>query len=94
MRIVVLMTWKGMTIQQYEKIRKLVDWDNKKPKGAVLHVVCSDSKNLRITDVWESEKELNAFVQERLAPKVEEIGFKSKPEIEVYPLHNLYAPGV
>lgn len=89
MKVAMFMTWEGFTLQQYDKIRQLVDLDNEKPEGAVVHIASSDSKALRITDVWESEKELNNYVQNRLMPKIVEIGIKTKPNVEVYPLHNL-----
>jgi hypothetical protein len=94
MRIVMFMKWEGVSLQQYDNVRKLVDWDNQIPTGAVLHIASPDSKGLRVIDVWESEKDFNNFVQQRLMPKVEETGVKSKPNIEVHPLHNLFTPGV
>jgi hypothetical protein len=89
MKIAMFMTWEGFTTDQYDKVRKLVELDKIRPAGAVLHVATADSKGLRITDVWESEKELNDYVQNRLMPKIVEIGISSKPNVEIYPLHNL-----
>ena len=94
MRIVMLMSWEGATLKQYNDVRKAVDWDKKIPAGAVLHVATADSKGLRITDVWESEEDLNNFVQKRLMPNVKKLGITIEPKVEVYPLHNLFTPGV
>ncbi len=89
MKIAMFMTWEGFTLEQYDKVRELVELDDNKPAGAVLHIASADSKGLRITDVWESEKELNDYVQKRLLPKIQEIGIGSKPNVEICPLHNL-----
>ncbi len=94
MRIAMFMSWEGATLQQYDDVRKVVDWDHKIPGGAVLHVATSDSKGLRITDVWESEGDLNNFVHNRLMPNVKKLGITIEPKVEVYPLHNLFTPGV
>ncbi len=93
MRIAMFMFWEGVTPQQYNEVRKLVDWDNQKPKGGVLHIASFDPKGLRVTDIWESEEDLNNFVQNRLMPKVGQVGVKTPPKVEVYPLHNLFTPG-
>ncbi len=94
MRIAMLMFWEGVTPKQYNEVRKLVDWDNNKPTGGVLHVASFDNRGLRVTDVWESEADLNNFVQNRLMPKVIQIGIETQPKVEVYPLHNLFTPGL
>ncbi len=94
MKIVLFMTWEGTSLQKYDEVRKLVDWDNKIPKGAVLHIASSDSKGLRIVDVWESEADLNNFVENRLMPKVKEAGIETPPKVEIYPVHNLFTPGI
>ncbi|MDE3058290.1 MAG: hypothetical protein KGJ59_10075 [Bacteroidota bacterium] len=93
MRIAMFLTWEGITPKQYNEVRKLVDWDNNIPAGGVLHIASFDSKGLRITDVWENETDFNNFAQNRLMPKVLQLGITSAPTIEVYPLHNLFTPG-
>ena len=95
MRVAMFMKWEVSSVDEYDQVRKVVDWDNKIPEGAVLHVASFDSKGfLRVTDVWESEEELNNFVQKRLMPGVEQVGIKTQPIVEVYPLHNLFTLGV
>ena len=49
---------------------------------------------LRATDVWESADHFNRFVEERLMPAVTEIGIEGQPDVELYPLHAVFNPGV
>ena len=41
-----------------------------KPAGGVFHVAAIDDAGVHITDVWESEDALNAFLGDRLMPKL------------------------
>jgi len=92
-RIVLLLKWEGFTKEMYEEVRKQVNFEGDVPKGLVVHTVTFDDKGARVTDVWESEEDFNNFGRERLMPvtgKLTEI----EPDIEVYPLHALFIPGM
>jgi len=92
-RIVMLMQWTGVTKELYEKVREQVNWEGEVPEGAVLHVATFDKKGIRVTDVWESEEDLNNFIQNRLTPVTKKL-LDTEPNIEIYPLHALFAPGL
>jgi len=92
MRITMLMRWDGVTLDQYEEVRGIVDWEGNIPEGAVLHISAHDGKSLRVTDVWESENDLNNFVNNRLMPATSHLGITTQPQVEVYPLHALFTP--
>jgi len=87
------MRWEGVTIDQYEQVRPIVNWEGNVPEGAVLHVCSHDGKSLRVTDVWESAEDLNNFVNNRLMPETSKIT-DVQPQVEVYPLHALFTPAL
>ncbi len=92
MKIVMLMKWDGVTSDQYEKLRKIVNWEGNEPKGAVFHVAAFDGSGIRVTDIWESGDDFNNFVQSRLMPGTAEVGIPGAPVVEVYPAHAIYVP--
>ena len=92
MRVVMMMKWDGVTTAQYEQLRKIVNWEGNKPKGAVFHVAAFGSNAIRVTDIWESADDFNSFVQNRLMPGVAQAGIAGQPQVEVYPLHAIYVP--
>ena len=60
------------------------------PKGAISHHVgFDDEEGLIVVDIWETEAQLNAFLEERLYPGVEKLGLTVvKPR--VVELHALW----
>jgi hypothetical protein len=94
MKTVMSMKWDGVTPDQYEQIRKLVNWEGDVPKGAVFHVAAFNNTGIRVTDIWESEGDFNEFVQNRLMPGVAQVGIKGEPQIEMFPVHAIFVPDV
>jgi hypothetical protein len=93
-QVVMSMRWTGVTPEQYEEARGIVNWEGDVPDGAVLHVAYFDSDGIRVTDVWESEEQFNRFVESRLMPGVQQVGIQGQPDVEFYPLQNLFNPRV
>lgn len=93
MAIVIIMRWEGVTLDQYEDVRKLVDWEGDPPPGGLLHVSAHDGGALRVVDIWESAEQFQQFVDQRLTPGTKQLGIESAPEAEVFPVHALFTPG-
>jgi hypothetical protein len=93
-QVVMSMRWAGVTPEQYEEARQVINWEGDVPDGAVLHVAGFADDGLRVTDVWESEEQFNAFVETRLMPGVQQIGIEGQPDVEFYPVQNVFNPGV
>ncbi len=89
-----LMKWDGVTPDQYEKIRKTVNWEGNAPKGAVFHVAAFNDNACRVTDIWESADDFNNFVQDRLMPATAEAGIKGEPQVELIPVHAIFVPAL
>jgi hypothetical protein len=70
MAILAIFTGNNITKQMYESLRKNVDWEHKHPTGGIFHAAAFDDSdnNIRLADIWESEGNLNKFVNERLMP--------------------------
>ena len=94
MRTIIVMKWGGVTPDQYEKIRKLANWEGDTPKGAVFHVAGFSNNALRVTDLWESQDDFNCFEQTRLMPAVAQTDIQGEPQVEMLPVHAIYVPSL
>ena len=92
MKTVMTMKWDGVTPDQYDKLRKVVNWEGNDPKGAVFHVAVFDASGIRVTDIWESQDDFNNFVQSRLIPGTAEVGIAGAPQVEFFTVHAIYVP--
>ena len=92
MRIAMFMQWDGFKPQQYEELRKTVNWEGNTPDGAVFHMAAFTTTGIKVSDIWESEKDFNDFLQNRLMPGVKMAGIIGDPRVEIYPLQTIYAP--
>jgi hypothetical protein len=92
MAVVMLMEWDGVTLEQYEAVRKLVNWEGNPPEGGMFHVAAITDTGLRVTDLWESAEAFQSFVGQRLMPGVQQIGIQDQPRVEIYPVHALFTP--
>lgn len=92
-RIVALVKWEGVTKAIYEQTREQVNFEEDVPKGLVVHIATFDDKGARVTDVWESEEDFNNYARDRLLPVIGKL-MGTEPNIEVYPLHALFIPGM
>jgi len=93
MAIMMRMVWDGVTPEQYEAARKLVNWEGDVPAGAIYHVSAFGDGALHVTDVWDSAEAFQAFVDRRLMPGVQQLGIQGQPRVEIYPAHATFAPG-
>lgn len=77
------------TKEQYEALRREVQWEKDLPVGAVIHAAgFDDAGGIHVADVWESPEALNAFVEQRLQPAFQKLGLEP-PHVEVYPANNV-----
>ena len=90
MRTMMIMKWNGVLKEQYEQVRKEVNWEGNKPKGAIFHVASFGNNALHVTDIWESAEDFNNFGEARLTPGVEHAKIQGQPEMETFPVHAVY----
>ena len=92
MAIMMIMKWPGVSLEQYDQAKSKVNWEKDPAAGGRMHATAHDGNGLRITDVWDSAEAFQAFVDDRLMPGVAELNLPGPPEVEVYPLHDLWIP--
>ena len=92
MPTVMSMRWKGVTPEQYDEARKLIDWEGDTPDGDLFHIAAFTDGELRVVDLWESGEQFQRFVETRLMPGVKQLGIAGEPEVELYEAHAVYAP--
>jgi hypothetical protein len=78
----------SLTAAQYdESIRKLEEAGAFPPDGLDYHICFGTDGNLRVSEIWDSQEQLDAF-GERLMPVLSEVGIDpGKPEL--MEVHNI-----
>jgi len=75
------------TDQYDETIRRLEDGGDFPPEGLDLHVAFVADGNLRVSEIWDSREQIDAFA-ERLMPLLAEVGI-DPGEPEFFEIHNI-----
>ena len=76
------------TTEQYdETIRRLEEQGDFPPDGMDLHVCFLADGNLRVSEIWDSREQLDAFGQ-RLMPVLQDVGI-DPGEPEILDIHNV-----
>jgi hypothetical protein len=90
MSIVVRFNPTNVTREKYdESVRRLEQaglWPN--PAGMEVHVLFGSEGNLRVSEIWDSREQLEAF-GEQLMPILADVGIEFSAEPEVFEVHNL-----
>ena len=88
MSIVVRFAPTSLTAEQYnESVRRLQESGGFPPEGMDYHVCFGTDGNLRVSEIWDSREQLDAF-GERLMPVLADIGIEPG-EPEVVDVHNI-----
>lgn len=78
----------SLSAAQYdESIRKLEESGDFPPDGLDYHVCFGPDGNLRVSEIWDSQEQLDAF-GERLMPILSEVGIEPG-EPELMEIHNI-----
>ena len=90
MSIVVRFTPTNLTTQKYdESLRRLEEADVQFPPDGLEYHVCFGSEgNLRVSEIWDSREQLEAF-GERLMPILADIGIEFSGEPDILEVHNI-----
>jgi hypothetical protein len=88
MSILARFTPASLTAEQYEesvrRIQEVGDWP---PDGLEYHVCFGSNGNLRVSEIWDSQEQFEAFGQ-RLMPVLSEVGIEPG-EPEMLEVHNI-----
>ncbi len=92
MSIVVRYKPIGLTRQQYDEVtRRMQEAGAWPPDGLQLHVLFGDEGNLKVSEIWESSEQLDAF-SEQILPVLDEVGVQQAGEPEIFEVHELQLP--
>ena len=80
----------NVTTEQYdETIRRLEKSGDWLPDGLASHVAFKSNGNFRVSEIWDSEKQLDAF-GERLMPVLKDVGTELSRKPEVLEIQNTH----
>ena len=89
MSIVVRFNPKGLTIQKYDEVnRRLEESGGFSPDGLDYHVCFGSDGNLRVSEIWDSREQFEAF-GERLRPILTDVGIEVSAEPEIFEVQNI-----
>jgi hypothetical protein len=90
MSIVVRFNPTDLTTEKYEEsVRRLEEagvWPN--PDGLEFHVLFGSEGNLRVSEVWDSREQMEAF-GEQLMPILADVGIGFSGDPEIFEAHNI-----
>lgn len=71
-----------VTRDDYDAMRKQIDWENGPPVGCLLHMSYFDDAGLHTVDIWDSEAELEAYLAKRFNPALKTLQLPlAKPKV-------------
>jgi hypothetical protein len=89
MSIVVRFPPSNVTKQQYDTVHEALEKSGDWPAaGCLIHVCFGDEQNVRVSEIWESREQLEAF-GETLRPRLEAAGIQLSGEPEVFEAFNV-----
>jgi hypothetical protein len=91
MAIVAHVILRGVSPEQYDRVRAETGWLERPPSGGYTHLTWWEGGDCHNTDAWESEAAFNAFGADRLGPAMAKLGINVMPEVTFHPAHEVYA---
>jgi len=90
MSIVVRFNPTNLTTEQYDaSVSRLEQTGLWPPEGLELHILFGEEGNLRVSEVWDTQEQLQAF-GEQLMPILADIGIGFSAEPDVFEVHASY----
>jgi hypothetical protein len=82
MPVMTLFRSPGINQLQYDAIVQTLDVEHHPRSGALTHICAFDEKGMCVIDVWESRRDFEMFVADRLKPAFAKLGMPSiEPEV-------------
>ena len=89
MSIVVRFNPTNLTTEKYdESVRRLEEAGAWPPDGLEYHVFFGSEENLRVSEIWDSREQLEAF-GEQLMPILADIGIEFSGDPEIFEVHDI-----
>ncbi|HXD53752.1 MAG TPA: hypothetical protein VN618_03275 [Solirubrobacteraceae bacterium] len=84
--------FNGGTQANYDAAHAVMEVDTDPPAGLLVHSAGPIEGGWGVIDFWESREAFDAFVKDRLMPRLHglgDAGFPSPPEVKEFEVHNL-----
>ena len=79
----------GMTAEKYDEVMPRIEAAGEfPPDGLEYHVAFSSGGSFRVSEIWDSKEQFEAF-GERLMPLLAEAGIEFSGEPEILEVHNI-----
>jgi hypothetical protein len=94
MAVAIVLEFDG-TLDQYDEVIGKMGFSpgGQGAPGGLFHWVTEADGKIRVTDVWESKEQFDAFAQEKIGPLTAEAGIPGPPEMTTYDVHNYLTAG-
>ena len=92
MAVVVHVTLRGLSKEQYDALRDEVGWLENAPEGGLAHLAWWEGDDNHNVDAWADEAAFQAFGDNRLGPAMAKLGMNIEPEVTFHPAHEVFAP--
>lgn len=90
MSIVARFSPMNLTREKYDEVVRRLEqagqWPN--PHGLELHVLLGSEGDLRVSEIWDSQESLQAYMG-KVFPIMDEVGIKLDGEPEILEVHNI-----
>jgi hypothetical protein len=89
MSIVVRFNPRNLTTEKYdESIRRLEEAGAFPPDGLEYHIFFGSEGNLRVSEIWDSREQMQAF-GERMMPILADVGIEFSGQPEIFEVHKI-----
>ena len=95
MAVAVVLEFHGGTVEQYDQVIEKMGFTpgGKGAPGGLFHWVTVTDDGIRVTDVWNSKEEFEAFAHEKIGPITVEVGIEGAPDVTFYEVYNYLTAG-
>jgi len=95
MAVAVVLDFDGATLEQYDEVIRKMNFTPGGPgaPGGLFHWCTATDHGIRVTDVWATREQFDAFANEQIGPITAEVGVPAPPEVTVYDVHTYLTNG-
>jgi hypothetical protein len=95
MAVAAVLDFEGATLEQYDEVIARMNFSPGGPgaPGGMFHWCTATETGIRVTDVWESREQFDAFATDHIGPITASVGVPAPPTITMFNVHNYLTAG-
>jgi hypothetical protein len=95
MAVAVVMDFEGATLDQYDQVIEKMGFKATGPgaPGGLFHWVTRTDSGIRVTDVWATREQFEAFAADKIGPITAAVGIPAPPTATYHDVHNYLTKG-